>query len=99
MTQGLSGKFKLAALLGSIATALITAAAVIFPDAVTSEVAAALGAAIATIVAAFGAYQGKPGEVVPEIGTPSDAALSAEAMTELHQGAVAAPAQESGSEV
>jgi hypothetical protein len=83
MTVGLSPKFKLAALLGTVATAIVVLLAVLFPHAVTSEVAAALAAFIATVSTAFGAYQGEPGEVVVQPGQPSDTVLSPTATANL----------------
>ena len=79
MTNGLSPKLKLAALLASVATAIVTLLAVLFPETVTSEVAAAVTGAIVTISAAVGAYLGSPGDVTQVVGDPSDGGLGDEA--------------------
>jgi hypothetical protein len=65
-TDGTSGKLKLAALLASVATALVTLASVLFPHVLTSEATAAIVGAIVTISAAVGAYFGSPGNVVAD---------------------------------
>lgn len=74
-TQGTSPKLKAAVLVGTVATALVTLAAVLFPHVVTSEVAAAVTGAIVTISTAVGVYWGSPGNVVG-FTAPEDAVES-----------------------
>lgn len=65
-TDGLSPKFKLAGLFGTLVAATCTALAVIFPGWLPEEAWVAISVWAAAVSAALGAFIGNPGHVVPE---------------------------------
>jgi hypothetical protein len=91
MTNGISGKLKLVALITSVLAGAITLVAAIDPDLLTPVAWAAVGGFVTKVGADFGAYWGNPGEVTESIGAGSDSTLSPEALDTLSVAPTADP--------
>ncbi len=65
-TAGTSPKTKLVLAITGLVGAVITLLAVVFPDALTAPVQAAITAVVTAAAAAWAAWKGEPGDVVVE---------------------------------